>query len=84
MRTKKNFRSLIVSLLGIVSFVAISAYLSSCGVVTNCQAVGLSCSKTPYEYKACADGSGAYWWELNGTKYYDVTAATNAYMAYCE
>ena len=53
------------------------------GDSVTCQDVGLSCSKTPYSYKACADSNGNVWWELNGTKYYTVLEATEAYENYC-
>lgn len=50
-------------------------------------AVGTTClpvsglSTASCDYEACANGSGSAWWELNGRKYTDVTAATNAYMS---
>lgn len=83
MFTRKNVRNSIVVAVGIVAFAATSMYLSSCSPIATCEDVPLQCSKSPYEYKACSDGVSA-WWELNGTKYTDVMAATNAYMAYCE
>ncbi len=48
-----------------------------------CEDVGLTCDKSPFSYKACADASGNVWWELNGTKYYTVLEATDAYENYC-
>ena len=49
-----------------------------------CEDVGLTCDKSPFSYKACADSSANAWWELNGTKYYDVIKATEAYENYCD
>lgn len=90
MISKKNFKNSIISLLGIVAFAAVTMFTASCekddsdSLTTNCEDVDLTCSKTPYTFQACVSttGGGA-WWELNGTRYDNLTEATQAYLAYC-
>lgn len=48
-----------------------------------CIDVGLTCSRSPFSYKSCIDSSGNVWWELNGTKYYNIIEATEAFENYC-
>ncbi len=90
MLSKNEVKNSIINVLGILVFTVVSVFFASCDetedALTNtvCQDVGLDCSKSPFEYKACADGTGSAWWELNGTKYYDVNSATEAYFNYCD
>ena len=90
MLTKKIIKHSLSIFVGSLVFAASSFFLSSCELLEDvddldaiCENVGLTCSKTPFSYKACADDDGSVWWELNGKKYYNVDAATNAYFAYC-
>jgi hypothetical protein len=89
MVSKSTIKQAFVILIGSLAFSASSVVLTSCELLEEaddldaiCQDVGVSCSKTPFTYKACADDNSV-WWELNGKKYYDVNSATNAYFAYC-
>ncbi|WP_439130722.1 hypothetical protein [Polaribacter sp.] len=89
MFTNQQVKSSIISILGIAAFAVSTVFFVSCeeaeDALTNtvCQDVALDCDRSPYKYQACANGSGDSWWELNGTRYDDVNAVTEAYLNYC-
>lgn len=75
-----------LSILGVALLTVFSLTMESCSEAADA-ALGTTCipvtglTSSSCDYEACANASGSAWWELNGRKYTDVNAATDAYLA---
>lgn len=90
MFSKKELKNSVISILSVLAFAVLTVSLVACeeaeDALTNtvCEDIPVSCNRSPFEYKACADGTGDAWYEFNGTRYDNVNTVTNVVLDYCD
>lgn len=89
MFSKKELKNYVFSILSVIAFAIVTVSLVACeeaeDALTNtvCEDIPISCNRS-IDYKACANGSGDSWYELNGTRYDDVNTVVAAAIDYCD